>query len=115
MLKVCRQSRRMALAIYKSRLETADKVYVYMKQSLPLVGLRQPLETSPIVRCSLVGCRVIKSGINDMIGLVYYWNWPPEEDELVVSTIVWKYQHGRYRDIVPGRLHGLLSSLCESK
>ena len=112
MLKVCKQSRQMALAVYRSRLESADNVYIYMKHSLPLVGLRQTLEVFPIVSCSLLGCRLIKSGLQDMICLVYYWNWPPEEDELVVSTIIWKSRYRHYMKVIPRRLNGLLCSLC---
>lgn len=114
MLKVCRQSRLMAHAVYRSRLESSDSAYVYMKHDLPLIGLRQTLEVYPIVSCSLLGCRVVKSGLQDMICLVYYWNWPPEEDELVASTIIWKSRYQQYRDVLPWRLHKLLSSLCGS-
>jgi hypothetical protein len=103
----------MALSAYRSRLESADNVYLYMKHSLPLVGLRQTLEVYPIVSCSLLGCRLIKSGLQDMICLVYYWNWPPAEDELVVSTIIWKSQYKHYMNVIPRRLNGLLSSLSE--
>jgi hypothetical protein len=83
----------MALAVYRSRLESADRVYVYMRHSPPLVGLRQTLELFPIVSFSLLGCRVMQSGLQDMICLVYYWNWPPEEDELVDSKVIWKSQY----------------------
>jgi hypothetical protein len=129
MMEVCRQSRRTALSAYKPRIElytsqdgrvlcTTSKIttkpkehiYIYTRYGNPPINSHADAEVHSIVSWKDIplGCKVMDTVSPATLGVMYFRNWPPEEDESLVVAIICKDRYEQCKDrVLPLRLQNL--------
>lgn len=129
MLEACRQSRRTALSAYKPRIELytsrdgrvhyttsntttkpKEHIYIYMRYGHPPINSHADAEVHSIVSWKDIplGFQVMDTVSPETLGIMYFSNWPPEEDESLLMAIICKdrYEHCKDR-LLPRRLQNL--------
>ena len=131
MLKVCQQSRRIALSVYEPRLELYTSrenpgrvlcarpntisrpeghVFIYMRKGHPPVDIQPDSEVHSVVAWEDVplGFMRMQVASPESVDIKCFWNWPPEEDK-EPRTVTFREDHyERYKHkLLPLRLYNL--------
>jgi hypothetical protein len=127
-LKVCQQSRRIALSVYEPRLELytsrenpgrvlwcspkhhlkagGTRLYIYEKGHPP-VDIQLDSEVHSVIAWEdiLLGFMKMQVVSPEFVGIKYFRNWPPEENEDLIVAIFQKDHYERCKDrLLPLRL-----------
>ncbi len=115
MLKVCQQSRRIALSVYEPRLELYTSrenpgrvlyarpntilrpeghVFIYMRKGHPLVDIEPDSEVHSVIAWEdiLLGFMIMQVASSEFVNIKCFQNWPPEEDE-EVKVVLFRKNH----------------------
>jgi len=137
MLKVCQQSRRIALSVYEPRLELYTSrenpgrvlcarpntisrpeghVFIYMRKGHPPVDIQPDSEVHSVIAWEDIPLGFMKMQVvsPEFVGIKYFRNWPPEENEDLIVTTFRKDRYEQCKDrLLPLRLQNLslLSSI----
>jgi hypothetical protein len=137
MLKVCQQSRRIALSVYEPRLElytSREKpervlyarpntisrpeghVFIYMRKGHAPVDIQPDSKVHSVIAWEDIPLGFMKMQVvsPEFVNIKYFRNWPLEENEDLIVAIFRKDRYERYKDrLLPLRLQNLslLSSI----
>ncbi|KAH6667797.1 hypothetical protein B0J14DRAFT_601461 [Halenospora varia] len=126
MLKVCQQSRRIALSVYEPRLKlyiSREKpgqvlcampntisrpegcVYIYMRKEHPPIDIQPDSKVhSIVVWAEITSGFSTQTVLAEFVNVRYSQNWPPDQDGPVVTEIIRKnlYELYNHRFLPPG-------------
>lgn len=131
MLKVCRQSRRIALSVYEPRLELYTSrenlgqvlyagpdtisrleghVFIYIRREHPPINIQPNSEVHSVVAWEDIPLSFIWTQTSlERISIKYFRDWPPDENSIVMELTFRKDRYERFKDMLPWRLQGLHS------